>query len=327
MHILIEPSFFLLNKTGGLPKGEETRYGASSYGLQLWKLFRFEIPPVELRKDLGQVIGKHLENPGRIGFDLSVSFRSCPHPSWRIFVLKRDLASLGHVTLGLLKHDIKTGKRDSSRLSIKIDALWVIYEAKSVMDICTGVPGAIFPSFLHSTALNPSYSAIASTMCLLVALVAPLSARAIMVKMALVALGQRSPIWLPFACPHVVGSGDILPVEGLLLVSMDGFWKEYSLPLLSDCPFSIRYLSTFSVSLATNLVHIKVKLLESFCMDREESLPSVPDAYDQSLEVLVNSVCAYESEVSCAYNDPMGLKPLMSRLCLILSNEPKPPER
>ncbi|GKG06864.1 hypothetical protein Tco_0329833, partial [Tanacetum coccineum] len=40
---------------------------------------------------------------------------------------------------------------------------------------------------------------------------------AIVVEMA---LGQGSPIWLPFACPHVVDSGDILPFEGLLLVSM-----------------------------------------------------------------------------------------------------------
>ncbi|GKF05017.1 hypothetical protein Tco_0035685 [Tanacetum coccineum] len=54
----------------------------------------------------------------------------------------------------------------------------------------------------------------------LVALVAPLGARAIVVKMALVALGQGSPIRLPFACPHVVNFGNILPLEGLLLVTM-----------------------------------------------------------------------------------------------------------
>ncbi|GKF44171.1 hypothetical protein Tco_0130723, partial [Tanacetum coccineum] len=32
--------------------------------------------------------------------------------------------------------------------------------------------------------------------------------------------GQRSPIRLPFACPYIVDLGDILPLEGLLLVAM-----------------------------------------------------------------------------------------------------------
>ncbi|GKG60551.1 hypothetical protein Tco_0614113, partial [Tanacetum coccineum] len=52
------------------------------------------------------------------------------------------------------------------------------------------------------------------------ALMAPLGARAIVVEMALGALGQRSPIRLPFVCPHIVDLGDILPLEGLLLVTM-----------------------------------------------------------------------------------------------------------
>ncbi|GJX89941.1 hypothetical protein Tco_0343267 [Tanacetum coccineum] len=46
-----------------------------------------------------------------------------------------------------------------------------------------------------------SISAIASKVPYLVALVAPLGARAIVVEMAPVALWQGSPIWLPFACP------------------------------------------------------------------------------------------------------------------------------
>ncbi|GKG64355.1 hypothetical protein Tco_0659458, partial [Tanacetum coccineum] len=54
----------------------------------------------------------------------------------------------------------------------------------------------------------------------LIALVALLGARAIVVKIALGALGQRSPIWLLFACPHIVNLVDILPLEGLLLVTM-----------------------------------------------------------------------------------------------------------
>ncbi|GJT70611.1 hypothetical protein Tco_1029897 [Tanacetum coccineum] len=61
-----------------------------------------------------------------------------------------------------------------------------------------------------------STSAIASKVPYLVALVAPLGARAIVVEMALVALGQGSPIRLPFACPHVARFGNILPFEGLL---------------------------------------------------------------------------------------------------------------
>ncbi|GKG24098.1 hypothetical protein Tco_0392134 [Tanacetum coccineum] len=65
-----------------------------------------------------------------------------------------------------------------------------------------------------------STPAIASKMPYFVALVAPLGARAIVVEMALGALGQRSPIRLPFACPHIVDLGDILPLEGLLLVTM-----------------------------------------------------------------------------------------------------------
>ncbi|GKG05368.1 hypothetical protein Tco_0325454 [Tanacetum coccineum] len=54
---------------------------------------------------------------------------------------------------------------------------------------------------------------IASKVPYFVTLVALLGARAIMVKMALGALGQRSPIQLFFACPHIVDLGDILPLE------------------------------------------------------------------------------------------------------------------
>ncbi|GJW36155.1 hypothetical protein Tco_0059075 [Tanacetum coccineum] len=68
-----------------------------------------------------------------------------------------------------------------------------------------------------SQLLNPSLRAKVPTF---VTLVAPLCARAIVVKMALGAFGQRSPIRLPFACPHIVDLGDILPLEGLLLVTM-----------------------------------------------------------------------------------------------------------
>ncbi|GKB48479.1 hypothetical protein Tco_0899232, partial [Tanacetum coccineum] len=53
-----------------------------------------------------------------------------------------------------------------------------------------------------------------------VTLVAPLGARAIVVEIALGALGQRSTIRLPFTCPRIVDLGVILPFEGLLLVTM-----------------------------------------------------------------------------------------------------------
>ncbi|GKF49027.1 hypothetical protein Tco_0142278, partial [Tanacetum coccineum] len=62
--------------------------------------------------------------------------------------------------------------------------------------------------------------AVTSKVPYLVALVAPLGARAIVVEITLVTLGQGSPIRLPFACPHVVDFGDILPFEGLLLLTM-----------------------------------------------------------------------------------------------------------
>ncbi|GKF90425.1 hypothetical protein Tco_0274126 [Tanacetum coccineum] len=62
--------------------------------------------------------------------------------------------------------------------------------------------------------------AIASKVPCFVSLVTLLGARAIVVKMALGALGQRSPIRLLFVCPHIVDLGDILPLEGLLLVTM-----------------------------------------------------------------------------------------------------------
>ncbi|GKG15652.1 hypothetical protein Tco_0357975 [Tanacetum coccineum] len=63
-------------------------------------------------------------------------------------------------------------------------------------------------------------SAVAGKVPYLVTFVAFLSTRAIMVKMALGTLGQRSPIRIPFTCPHIIDLGNILPLEGLLLVTM-----------------------------------------------------------------------------------------------------------
>ncbi|GKG51696.1 hypothetical protein Tco_0544334, partial [Tanacetum coccineum] len=54
----------------------------------------------------------------------------------------------------------------------------------------------------------------------LVALVALLSTRASVIKMALGALRQRTPIRLLLTSPQIIDLGDILPLEGLLLVTM-----------------------------------------------------------------------------------------------------------
>ncbi|GKF46914.1 hypothetical protein Tco_0136716 [Tanacetum coccineum] len=63
-------------------------------------------------------------------------------------------------------------------------------------------------------------SAIAGKMPYLIALVALLGARAIVMKMALGALGQASPIGFLLTSSHIVDLGYILLLEGLLLVSM-----------------------------------------------------------------------------------------------------------
>ncbi|GKC78025.1 hypothetical protein Tco_1128799 [Tanacetum coccineum] len=72
-----------------------------------------------------------------------------------------------------------------------------------------------------------------------VTLVAPLGARAIVVKMELGALGQRSPIMLLFSCPHIVHLGNILPLEGLLLVTMVVSGLIISLPFVVRFPFRV----------------------------------------------------------------------------------------
>ncbi|GKF88499.1 hypothetical protein Tco_0259376 [Tanacetum coccineum] len=76
-----------------------------------------------------------------------------------------------------------------------------------------------------------STPAIASKMPYFVTLVTFLGARAIVVKMTLGAFGQRSPIRLPFACPHIVDLGDILPLEGLCGVSDPSTWYISGLAL------------------------------------------------------------------------------------------------
>nr|GFD51548.1 hypothetical protein [Tanacetum cinerariifolium] len=63
-------------------------------------------------------------------------------------------------------------------------------------------------------------SAVAGKVPYFVTLVALLGTRAVVMKMALGALGQIPTVRLPFACPHIVDPGNIFPFGGLLLVTM-----------------------------------------------------------------------------------------------------------
>nr|GEZ98661.1 hypothetical protein [Tanacetum cinerariifolium] len=62
-------------------------------------------------------------------------------------------------------------------------------------------------------------SAVAGKVPYLVAFVALLSTRAIVMTLALCALGKKSFIWFPLSRLHIIDLGDILLLEGLLLKS------------------------------------------------------------------------------------------------------------
>ncbi|GJV67058.1 hypothetical protein Tco_1482567 [Tanacetum coccineum] len=125
-----------------------------------------------------------------------------------------------------------------------------------------------------------SIPAIASKVPYFVALVAPLGARAIVVKMALGAFGQRSPIRLPFACPHIVGLGYILPLEGLLLVTMVVSRRIISLPFVVRLPFRVG---------AEFLIHQVIGQLNSLIQRLGSGRLDVPiNVFRKSTDVLVN---------------------------------------
>ncbi|GKA10572.1 putative ribonuclease H-like domain-containing protein [Tanacetum coccineum] len=67
--------------------------------------------------------------------------------------------------------------------------------------------------------LNSQTPAVTGKVPYLVTFVAFLSTRAIVMKMELGALGQRSIVWLLFTQPNIVNLGDILSLEGLLDIS------------------------------------------------------------------------------------------------------------
>ncbi|GJZ56976.1 hypothetical protein Tco_0612470 [Tanacetum coccineum] len=107
--------------------------------------------------------------------------------------------------------------------SILILQLWTIsLEMSWSFTFKTTIPFGICPIALLSinTICVARTPAVAGKVPYLVALVALLSTRAIVMKMALCALGQRSPIRFLLTSPHIIDLGDILPLEGLLLVTM-----------------------------------------------------------------------------------------------------------
>ncbi|GJV02395.1 hypothetical protein Tco_1335964 [Tanacetum coccineum] len=101
-----------------------------------------------------------------------------------------------------------------------------------------------------------SWTIITGKVPYLVALVAPLGARAIVVEMALVALGQGPPVRFPFRPCGV----SVHQVIGQLQFSIQrlGFLADYDVPINVVQRSHCVTLSTFSVSLATNLEHIRV---------------------------------------------------------------------
>nr|GFA99359.1 putative reverse transcriptase domain-containing protein [Tanacetum cinerariifolium] len=77
----------------------------------------------------------------------------------------------------------------------------------------------IVPLSIHNVSVART-SAVTGKVPYFVTLVAPLGTRAIVMKMALGAVGQIPTVRLPLAHPYMVDPGDILPFGGLLLVTM-----------------------------------------------------------------------------------------------------------
>ncbi|GKD46024.1 hypothetical protein Tco_1270669, partial [Tanacetum coccineum] len=124
------------------------------------------------------------------------------------------------------------------------------------------------------------YSSIAGKVPYFVTLVAPLGARAIVVEMALGALGQRSPIRFPFACPHIVYFGNILPFAGLLLVTMVVPGCIISLPFVVKLPFCVG---------TEFLIHQVIGQLNSLIQHLGSGRLDVPiNVVRKSTDVLVN---------------------------------------
>ncbi|GKB75396.1 hypothetical protein Tco_0942291 [Tanacetum coccineum] len=181
----------------------------------------------------------------------------------------------------------------------------------------------IFSAFpkLH---INPTFTpAIASKMPYFVAHVAFLGARAIVVKIVLGALGQRSPIRLPFACPHIVDlGGDILHLERVVAGGYDpkkhpGDYRIPSPGVLAVKPSSAVRRQCYTKSACMSLIS---RLIIS--NDSKRSLPFWPDSYSQSLEALLT-----QDGSRVHTHDHNGSEAPDESPDSILSSEPKPLEK
>ncbi|GJW28805.1 hypothetical protein Tco_0045680 [Tanacetum coccineum] len=125
-------------------------------------------------------------------------------------------------------------------LCILILQLWTIsLEMYWSSTFKTTIPFGICPIALLSisTICVARTHAVAGKVPYLVALVALLSTQAIVMKMAIGALGKRSLIRLLLTSPHIVDLGNILPLK-VLIVTMVCFLDESSaFPFVSDCPY------------------------------------------------------------------------------------------
>ncbi|GKG32511.1 putative reverse transcriptase domain-containing protein, partial [Tanacetum coccineum] len=98
--------------------------------------------------------------------------------------------------------------------------------------------------------------------------------------MALGTLGQRSPIRLLFTYPHIVDLGDILPLEGLLLVTMVVSGCIIIIPFVVRLPFRVG--AEFLIHQVVGQLNSLIQLLGSGRLD-------VPiNVVRKSTDVLVN---------------------------------------
>ncbi|GJT20573.1 hypothetical protein Tco_0890510 [Tanacetum coccineum] len=136
---------------------------------------------------------------------------------------EEDPASIGN-TLG------------KSRTIVRTLFVFLITCHSFLVDICRQKKSASLRNYCLQSAGKVPY---------LIALVALLGARAIVVKMALGALGQVSPVGFLLTSPHIVDLGDILPLKGLLLGSHGLFWMNHQ----HSSFFQTAFLSSAKVSL------------------------------------------------------------------------------
>ncbi|GJY35349.1 hypothetical protein Tco_0420727 [Tanacetum coccineum] len=240
MHILNDPSFFLTNKTEA-PQGEElglmnplleSSCNCSDNSFILDGANRYDARAMGTApriKSIWNSTGRAGGRPGKSREILLENSRTIVRP---LSVSLSDFSSSLLVDICAKRPGIPWpygAMLIKSQLHIPILLVpFTLHPLSSVLGQsllkCPGAPTQKqpFPLGVATIALHvsvckhlcSSIPAITSKVPYFVALVAPLGARAIVVEMALVALGQGSPIRLPFAYPHVVYFGDILPLKG-----------------------------------------------------------------------------------------------------------------